>query len=380
MDVRLIKNETKVFNRFFRKTILNAVFKTAILLLVFNSTYSIVHGQAPGIQTEKRISSSMAGEGNPWEVLTEDLEKVLVALHKGSTVSEIASACEIEEDKLICQLESLVKANILIYKNNRYFPDILVATEEETGTVYNRAGLSADKISKTVQSNWNIIRTAYDKLNVSQTYSLNEQGFMLVGSRILDTGVLRSLANSEELLLPAPVRPTPSFPNSKYYLWIEENSPDKFGFGQKDIELKFDNWYAVNFGSDNESRLKLEEKAVEFIESGEYENPEHFAQLIGAPFLNKEDSGLWENLVMEISNKCLEELLKEKNEIRELYSSLMTSQYSQNTFDDFYCWYYHYVYPLAIKDLIENKYFQMPENKHTTMILYNEQGNGVHFE
>ena len=353
---------------------------TLILLLVLHSVHSMVKAEENRIKTDKRIFSSMAGEGNPWEVLTDDLEKVLVAFHKGYTVSEIATAYDIEEDKLNSQLEPLVKANILIKEKNLYFPDILVATEEETRKVYNWAILSAEKISKSVQSNWNKIKTAYEKLDLSKTYSLNEQGFMLVGSRIMDIGVLRTLANSKELLLPAPVRPTPSCPDSKYYLWIVENSPDKFGFGQKDVELKFDNWYVVDFGSDNESRSALEEKVVELIESGKYDNPEHFAKLMGAPFLNQEDSKLWGNLVIEISNKCLEELLKEKSDIIELYNSLRTSKYSQNTFDDFYCWYYHYVYPLAINDLIQNNYFHMPDDKHSSIILYNEKGNGVHFE
>lgn len=375
MNVQLTKDEKQ-----FTDNILKKLYLTLILLLILTTAHSIVKGQESRIKTGKRISCSMAGQGDPWEVLTEDLEKVLVAFHKGYTVSEISTAYEIEEYKLISQLEPLVKANILIKEKNVYFPNILVATEEETRKVYSRAKQSAGKISETVQSNWDKIKTAYEKLNSSKTYSLNEQGFMLVGSRILDIGVLRALANSEELLHPAPVRPTPSHPNSKYYLWIEENSPDRFGYGQKDIELKFDNWYGVNFGSDNESRHKLEKKAVKLIESGEYDSPEHFAQLIEVPFLNKEDSKLWEKLVAEISNICLEKLLKEKNDIKELYNSLKTSQYSQNTFDDFYCWYYHYLYPLAINDLIKNDYFKMPEDKHTSIVLYNEKGNGVHFE
>ena len=200
---------------------------------------------------------------------------------------------------------------------------------------------------------------------------------MLVGSRILDVGVLRALANNEELLLPAPLRPTPSYPYSRYYLWIVENSPDKYGYGQKDVKLKYDNWYIVNFGRDNESRTRLEEKAVELIESGKYDSPEHFATLIGASYLNKNDSKVWENFVAEISEICLTQLLKEKEEINELYQTLKTSQYSENTFDDFYCWYYHYVYPIAINNLIIENLFEMPEDHHISIVLYNEQENGV---
>jgi hypothetical protein len=303
-----------------------------------------------------------------------------VAFHNGYAVSKIASALEIDEAQLTDELESLVKTNIISKKEKGYFPEILIASEQEAMVVYDRAKLSAGKISETVLSNWNTIETSYKKLNLSKIHPLNELGFILVGSRILDVGVLRALAKSEELLLPAPLRPTPSYPDSRYYLWIEENSPNKFGYGQKDAELKYENWYVVNFGKDNESRFKLEEKAVELIESGGYDSPEHYANLINVTYFNKEDSKLWEDCVIEISNFLLEQLLREKKEIKELYKTLRTSQYSENTFDDFYCWYYHYVYPIAINNLIAKNLFEMPQDMHTTIVLYNTTGNGVHFE
>lgn len=353
-------------------------------LIIFGIILTIMipfmNGQDVDIISKKRISSSMAGEGDPWEVLSDDLEKVLLAFHKGFSVSEIAAAFGISERQLIEQLEPLVKANILNKTDKGYFPEILLASEREALNIYNRAEKTARKISETILSSWNKIAKSYNKLNISRTQSLNEIGFMLVGSRILDVGVLRALAKNEELLLPAPLRPTPSYPYSRYYLWIVENSPDKYGYGQKDMELKYDNWYIVNFGRDNESRTRLEEKAVELIESGKYDSPEHFATLIGASYLNKNDSKVWENFVAEISEICLTQLLKEKEEIKELYQTIKTSQYSENAFDDFYCWYYHYVYPIAINNLIIENLFEMPEDHHISIVLYNEQGNGVHFE
>lgn len=348
-----------------------------VFCILLTLTIPSVNGQDNNIITDKRVSTSMAGEGDPWEVLTDDLEKILLAFHKGYTLSDIATAYKMDENEFKTLLEPLVKSNIITKREGDYLPNILIATEEEASKVYERVKVSADIITQNVQKKWNDIEMYYNKLGVSKTKSLKELGFMFVGSRILDIGVLRALAQSEELLLPAPLRPTPSYPNSRYYLWIEENSPDKFGYGQKDAELKFENWYVVNFGSDNESRYKLEEMAVELIESGKYDSPEHYAQLIGASYIDKNDTKKWEDCVIEISDILLKNLIEEKEEIKELHKTLRISQYSENTFDDFYCWYYHYVYPIVINNLIANDLFGMPQDKHTTVVIYNTKENGV---
>ena len=135
-----------------------------------------------------------------------------------------------------------------------------------------------------------------------------------------------------------------------------------------------------SFGSDNESREILEKKAVGLIESGEYESPENFAQLLDASFLNKMDSERWDIFTSKISDVFLKTLLEEKNDLKEFYRTLKTSEYSKNTYYDFYCCYYHSVYGLIINELIVKNFIKLPPNKHTTIILYNEKGNGVYFK
>lgn len=44
-----------------------------ILVILVSTLISSVNAQNKEIITNKRISSSMAGEGDPWEVLTDDL-------------------------------------------------------------------------------------------------------------------------------------------------------------------------------------------------------------------------------------------------------------------------------------------------------------------
>ena len=116
------------------------------------------------------------------------------------------------------------------------------------------------------------------------------------------------------------------------------------------------------------------------IESDPADNPEQLAEILGIPLLSKEDSKNWTEISNDVSDKLLEVLLEDEDEIRNIYTTMRTGKYSNNSFSDFYCWYYHYVYPQAIDELIRAGNINMPLEKHSSIILYNEIKDGVLYQ
>jgi len=338
----------------------------------------------PKIYANSNVFLSMAGSGNPWDYFKPSSKLTLRALHDGYSLAEIQKLFQVSKEELLEKINLLMDANLLRKENQKYYPTFLIVNEEETKKTYNHAKEIGRIIADELVKNWEKIKEDFAKLNISRKYSIKDLSLVLVGSKILDIGLLEALVKDRTLLMPAPNRPSLKIPDAKYYFYMIDGKTEHLGkYGEDETDLKWENWTFVTFGQNivndkhNEPREKLEEKCSEILKHQLLEKPEDLALKLNVPILSQEDSLAWKETTKKIANCLLLKLKEKEDELLQFYSNLKVSSYTNNNLGEFICWYIHIAYAWAINFLVEEKIIYMPDEKFGSLIIYTEGPQGL---
>jgi len=338
----------------------------------------------PEIYANSNIFLSMAGSGNPWDYFKPSSKLTLRALHDGYSLAEIQKLFHVTKEELLEKINLLMDVNLLRKENQKYYPTFLIVSEEETKKTYNHAKEIGRIIADELVKNWETIKEDFAKLNISRKYSIKDLSLVLVGSKILDIGLLEALVKDRTLLMPAPNRPSPKRPDAQYYFYMIDGKKEHLGkYGEDETDLKWKNWTFVTFGQNivndkhNEPREKLEEKCSEILKHQLLEKPEDLAIKLNVPILSREDSLAWKETTKKVANCLLLKLKEKEEELLQFYSNLKVSSYTNNNLGEFICWYIHVAYAWAIDFLVEEKIIYMPDEKFGSLIIYTEGPQGL---
>lgn len=336
------------------------------------------------IYKNKKIYCSMAGSGDPWSALTRLRRCVLLALHDGLTVGRLSEVFNISVEQIISELHPLIESSLVKAVNSQYTPDFFISNRSETKQVYSHSKSTGKALAEALLADWDQLEQSFSQLSLSKAYSLKEQGFIFIGARILDLGVLGALTRDETLLETAPPRPSPERPDGRYYFWMVEGEPEHLGkYGQDDTDLSWTNWHLLNFGQTmiggivNLKRKAFEAKSANIIKSKATESPESLAKILNVPFLTKEDSNAWAQVSRQVSSKLLKILKQKSPKFRNFYGTLKASKYANNSFGEFFCWYYHLAYAWAIDELQEKGAIIIPPERYSGIVIYREGPEGL---
>lgn len=336
------------------------------------------------IYKEKKIFCSMAGSGNPWGALTKARRPILMAMHAGLNIKRLAEVFNMTEKEIISEIKPLQEYNLVKVTDNSYKPDFFIADFSETEKIFLHANNTGKILADVLLTEWDTLTKAFSGLSLSKSFSLKEQGFMFVGARMLDLGVLGALVRDKSLLTIAPSRPGPDRPDAQYYLWMVEGEPEHLGkYGQDDTDLSWSNWHLLNFGQSfikgviNLKRKFFSYKAAATIKSNRAQSPELLAKELNIPFLNEEDSKVWQEVSGQVSGKLLKTLKEKSLDFKKFYNTLKTSKYTNNCFGEFFCWYYHISFARAIDVLHEKGAIVIPPDGYSAIVMYREGPEGL---
>ena len=333
---------------------------------------------------EMQTYLSLAGSGDPWSYLSKTRKNILRALHDRIPFNEVASSFNMTLDELRRELQPLIDSSLVKEEGNEFLPTFLIVDSEETRLVYEHSRELGKLLAEIIISNWSLIQDTFIKLSISKEHSLSDQAFMLVGSRILDIALLGELVKDGSLLQAAPLRPSLTKPDARYYFWMIEGEAKYLGkYGQEDIDLPWTNWHILNFGQSsikgkrNEARDQTEKNYRDLMDSKEAKDSEEFAKLLQIPFLDEVDSKIWSDFSVKISKLLVERIKEKKENIISLFQNLESSKYTNNSFGEFFCWYIHLVYPWSIDYLIEEQLITIPPKYYSEIVLYYEEPEGL---
>jgi hypothetical protein len=304
---------------------------------------------------------------------------MMLAMHEGLDTQQLADAFGLSERRLRAEVGPLIESSLVRERDGALVPAVLVVDADEAQRVYQHSKELGAMLAEALKEEWDTLENGFSKLSISQSTSLKEQGFMLVGSRILDIGVLDVLAKDRSLLLPAPSRPSPTRPDARYYFWAVEGDPAHLGrYGQDDTTLRWPGWHMLNFGQTiidgeiNEERRDFEDQIETIVASSSVTGPKEVAEFLGVYFLNQEESEFWHEVSEEVSVSLFNILKENQSNTEEFYRTLKASNHSDDSFGEFYCWYYHLVYVWAIDALAERGMIEIPPERCSGIVLYRE--------
>jgi hypothetical protein len=339
--------------------------------------------KTPEIYVNSKIILSMAGSGNPWDYFKPSSKLTLRALHDGYSIVEIQELFQVSEEELSERINLLVDANLVKKQDEKYYPTFLIVDEEETKKTFHHAEKTGRIIADELTNSLEELKKEFSKLEISKEYTIDDLSLVLIGSKILDIGLLEVLAKDRTLLRPAPKRPSPERPDAQYYIFMIDGQPEHLGkYGEESKDLPWENWTFVTFGQNiirnknNIPREKLEERCNEVLEKKKLEKPEELAEELNVPILSREDSLAWRKTAKKVANQILLKVKEKEKELLQFYNSLKVSRYA-NSLGEFMCWYIHVAYAWAIDFLAEEKTIFIPAEKFGSLIIYTEGPQGL---
>jgi len=189
-----------------------------------------------------KICLSMAGSGNPWDYFKPSSKLTLRALHDGYTLREIQELLQISEEELMEKINLLIDANLLRKENENYYPTFLIVNRIEAKKTYEHAKKFGRIIADELNENWKELMDDYPNLEASKKYTTEKLSLVLIGSKLLDIGLLEALVKDGTLLLTAPTRPSPDRPDAKYYFYMKDGKTEYLGkYGENEKDLPWEN-------------------------------------------------------------------------------------------------------------------------------------------
>jgi len=327
-----------------------------------------------------RIHFSLAGSGNPWRALTRTRVRILRKLHDGAELSEVASQLDLTSEELNTEIHPLLDASLVFESNGQFMPSFLIVDEDETQLVYNHASTFSKNLADIIDANFEDIEKSFKHLELSKDYTFEDLAFLFVGGRIIDIKFLDKLSAGGRIMPPAPPRPSSDKPDAHYYFWMIEGEKKHLGeYGLEDINMPWPSWYYFSFGqnlisgSPNKDRGKMETRYKELVESGTIKNPETLGRSLGIPIVSSTDSKKWAETADEqadLLSLCFEE---HEKSIKALHTDLKAGEYSPYSLGEFYCWYAHIAYSVAI-DILESKgIIHVPMERFQSALWYKER-------
>jgi hypothetical protein len=336
---------------------------------------------SPVSSQDRRLHAAMAGRGNPYAVLTPERLPLLRALHAELDIASVAALLGSTPELLERALTALVAAGLVApgTSESEFVPRFVIVDAAEVRRVDRHARDSGHALAERLLERWPRIERVLADLALPATQNMAALGFLLVGDRILDVGLLDVLAADGRLMPAAPPRPTPDDPQARYYLWMIEGERTDLGqYGQQATSLRWPGWEMLTFGryaepgtgSGGPAREQLEAALVACAAREHAAGPAALAAAFALPCFDQLATAAWDTFAAQIATDLLEVYLVEEPALRELWFSLRASRVRHDAFGEFFCWYDHLAYAHAIDACAAAGLFQIPPAGYSVAIWH----------
>lgn len=291
-----------------------------------------------------RVYQISGFQGPNIDINKDSLAQFLVSLHYDIPLSDIENELNWSPETTERMTDALIENKLLTKKGDYYQPNLGIITLERGKLLEKKAQKVANEIADSIYNWLPEIKKTHDESNISQYHDFRELSLFYLCNVILDNFQIQRV-EEEFLNQQRPLRN-----GSRYYLAIVEDEPDidtepygMYGnmglfwsdsigisvFGNKRIES--------NIGWDN-----YEDKNIHVFD-------EHDTQLI-----TQKMPDLFFPTLLDILNK-------NKPGFEETYQELNFDK--ETSFEEFFIFWYHWIYTEATDVLIERNIIQEPQNE-----------------
>ena len=323
------------------------------------------------------LHAIMAGSGSPYAVLTPLRKQLLRESYRGISEDALARRTGIDPADLEAELQSLERYSLLKRSNAVVSPTFFIADKTETTEAVRLATVAGHQLAEHLLNDWDQLGSIYRELRIAKKHSFQETAFLLVGDLILDTGLLDALARDRSLMPSAPKRPSPEWPDARYYFWLIEGDRDLLGrYGQRTIDLPWTPWTHVSFGqywiddAPNAARDHHYRRVHAALENHTPSSPHALARALNITLIEKADCEQWAEIATESADRLVGIYREMESTLRQFYETLAIASIEEDCFAEFFCWFDHVAYARAIDVLSDEDVLTIPACRFSTAILW----------
>jgi hypothetical protein len=257
----------------------------------------------------------------------DSMDFFLVSLHDDVSINEFQIRTGFSLKK-VQEIMTFLESKKWLHKvDDKYRPTIFIATQEDGVKLYKYAKPISNLIANNVVKMLPNIKAMFNKMDVSNKQSFDEWSFFILSNVLLDNW---QILNVENRFLGANSRPNRH--GKYYYASLLETNTDRESF--------------CIYGNSSLGVYGNNRKKGKNVMTNYYISPKD------------------NQLLNQIAEKFLPELLNvlqdNKNYCLETYKKLGYS--NEISFEEFFIWWYHFIYTQTTNILNDNKILTIPEN------------------
>ena len=284
------------------------------------------------------------GTNNPnIDISKDSLDLLLIALHYGLPIKEIENSFNWNNFTTKKNIGLLIKNGLLKENNNVYIPTMGIFPLEKGIILIKKSQKVANEIADSIKIIIPQIKKIHSQMDISKKFSFYDLSFFYISDILLDMGQIGNV-EKEFLRKERPLRN-----GKRYYLAILEKDTTKntepFGiYGNQGLK----NYDTIYIGVYGNTRTKSN------IGWKDYENK-------NIHYFNKKDFDIFYNQMPKIFLPTLIDILeKNKPYFKNIYTELGYDK--EISFNEFFIWWYHFIYSEATNKLIKDEIIKKPNN------------------
>jgi hypothetical protein len=326
--------------------------KTVVFLLGIVLMYSCSEYKA-SIELDKIFSNYYehkmisSGDNFPdFNARNDSLDLFLVALHERLDIKSFQkkvawSDKELQENVMFLKSKNWLKNDI------EYTPTVFITSNDEGEGLFDYSLPIAIKIANAIEREIPVIKKMFKKTDLSDNYTFESWAFFILSDVLLDNWQIN---NVEREFLQAEIRPERHRKN--YYYGIMENvqyPKEQFGiYGNQYTSIN--DSLSLNIYGNNRNVVSRKINKDKIFRDSIISN---------APKIKNKDSRVFEQMANHFKPVLLHILSNDADYINQIYK---ISGYSNEiSFEEFFIWWYHFIYTKATDILAENRVLSIPK-------------------
>lgn len=308
--------------------------KTKLLTLLFSSIFISSYAHTYNIDEvfSKKFQTSLISRGDnlpDFRISKDSINLFLVCLHNDIPTTEFQGKVKFDSLKMQTIIQLLKNKNWLHESDNKIKPSVFVATKYDGEKLYKYARPISKSIAKSICQKLPELKKKFSETGISKKQSFKEWDFLILSDVLLDNWQIFSV---ESEFLGTSARPIRHGKN--YYASISELTTDREGF----------NIYGNQYG-----KISV------------YGNNRDKADLTQTKyFVNSHDNKVFFEMAKDFLPELVQILNKNKKYSEKIYNELGYSK--EITFEEFYMWWYHFIYTEATDIMSKYKILTIPKD------------------
>jgi len=286
----------------------------------------------------KKFEHSLISRGNnfpDFRYSKDSMDLFLISLHENISIADFQKKTKFSTEK-IKKIEKLLESkNWLHFINGKPKPTVFIATQKDGEKLFQSSIPIANEIIKQIQNDLPNIKQKFNQTEISKTQNFEKWSFLILSNVLLDSW---QIDNVEKEYLNKEKRPERHGKN--YYYSIMENSEknrETFGIYGNQYDEKDGKEISI-YGN---NRIGITPNPVENK-------------------ISSSDNIILTKIANDFKPKLINILNKNNEYIHKVYKEL--GYQNKISFDEFFIWWYHFIYTKATDIMNEKGMLKIPEN------------------